>query len=729
MQKVAVSQIDIAAQPVAKVNSSNDSLLQSSRNDFASYMKDTNSSAANPPSDTRRVERSESQSPVKQDSSHKSHDSVQADIEQPKDDAINHKPSTSNEGSDKEQGESASQSQSNSTASDKTNSEEGIRDRDPENTPKFAENKKTEISQDPTNVEQKEESTTLTLGADLLIENGLESSLHSEIPNLSPNTEELLVPLDAGVENIEAHESLVNILESLHGKFTQPEQVDDGVVESPEDVDVGQLIDLDVPKSHTSTSIDKKPEIPEELMVGFDDSVEQVIVDTETLKTLEPQAEETITPTATTVTDMEAWKQQLREKLLSEQLTFSKDSETLTDEQLIAVKTELNELSQTELANLIGDDEEVKQAILDVLNDLDSDNTLGNEVALTEIFENSDEIENIDLALLVALTGEQSEETTDVKAEVIPQVAQSKPSQDLSNNVLNEDTKTILKQIDEQLVSDESKLATLENILARVSESADSVTPEKQKFISSLKVAVDEFKAQLKSGHEPGIDMQSVVAQAMNDGQGAGSENLESSVQQILQQAAQITTLSKGLDSEARELITTQLQAAITSKESSQTTTANISELNKQSQNNQILDKPINITKPEAATELANKVQVMVNQNRMIAEIRLDPPDLGQMQIKIAMQGDTATVNIVVQSQQARETLEHATPRLKELLEEQGIELGQSSVQQEGQDQQFANGGDGEGSKGGAESLQMEEESEVVSNITVNEPEGIDYFA
>ena len=151
--------------------------------------------------------------------------------------------------------------------------------------------------------------------------------------------------------------------------------------------------------------------------------------------------------------------------------------------------------------------------------------------------------------------------------------------------------------------------------------------------------------------------------------------------------------------------------------------------MNKQTQNNQILDKPINITKPEAATELANKVQVMVNQNRMIAEIRLDPPDLGQMQIKIAMQGDTATVNIVVQSQQARETLEHATPRLKELLEEQGIELGQSSVQQEGQDQQFANGSDGEGSSGGSESVQIEEETEVVSNVTINEPEGIDYFA
>lgn len=716
MQKIAANQIDIAAQPVAKGNSSNDALLQSSGSDFASYMKGTNSSATHASSDIRKVERSESPSQVKQESAQKTNDSHERQPEQPQDDAISHKPATSDRHSDKQDSNTDQQSSTKSTVEDKANSDEGIRDRNPEGTTKFSENTKTEIAESP-------------------IEKGEENQVSTE------DSDDLHVPLDAGVENLEAHESLVNIIESIHGKFTQPEQIDDGIAESPNDVDVGQVIDLGVPKDLMSAPTDKKPEVPEELMVGFDDLTDQVIVNEQV--TLNEQAivetdasdgqelniEDNVVPTANTVTDLEAWKQQLREKLLNEQLSNPKDTETLTDEQLLLVRTELNELSQADLAKLIGDEEDVKQAILDVLNDIDTDNTLGNEISLTEIFENSDEVENLDLALLAVLAGQNTEEATIPNADVIPQVAQSKPSQDLSNNVLSEDTKALLKQIDEQLVSDESKLATLENILARASESAENVTPEKQKFISSLKVAVDEFKSQLKSGHEPGIDMQTVVSQAMSDGQGAGYENLESSVQQMLQQAAQITSLSKGLDSDARELIANQVQAAITSREASSNANVTASELNKQTQNSQFFDKPINITKPEAATELANKVQVMVNQNRMIAEIRLDPPDLGQMQIKIAMQGDTATVNIVVQSQQARETLEHATPRLKELLEEQGIELGQSSVEQENQGQQFANGGEGEGSGGGSESLQIEEESDAITNVAVNEPEGIDYFA
>ena len=53
------------------------------------------------------------------------------------------------------------------------------------------------------------------------------------------------------------------------------------------------------------------------------------------------------------------------------------------------------------------------------------------------------------------------------------------------------------------------------------------------------------------------------------------------------------------------------------------------------------------------------------------------------MQIRVNVSGESASVSFVVQSQHARDVLEQATPRLKEMLEEQGIQLGQSSVEQE----------------------------------------------
>jgi flagellar hook-length control protein FliK len=98
-------------------------------------------------------------------------------------------------------------------------------------------------------------------------------------------------------------------------------------------------------------------------------------------------------------------------------------------------------------------------------------------------------------------------------------------------------------------------------------------------------------------------------------------------------------------------------------------------------------DKAVNIFKPEGQQQLAEKVRWMVSGRNPTAEIRLDPPDLGTMQIKVNLGGDTASVNFTVQSPQAKEALDQQLPKLREMLQEQGIELGQSSVQQDSRGQ------------------------------------------
>ena len=87
-----------------------------------------------------------------------------------------------------------------------------------------------------------------------------------------------------------------------------------------------------------------------------------------------------------------------------------------------------------------------------------------------------------------------------------------------------------------------------------------------------------------------------------------------------------------------------------------------------------------NLTKPEGMKNIANQVQMMVSQRLMTAEIRLDPPELGSMQIKVSMQGEQASVNFVVQTQTARDLLQDSQQRLKEMLAERGIALGESFV-------------------------------------------------
>ncbi|WP_339142312.1 flagellar hook-length control protein FliK [Pseudoalteromonas galatheae] len=92
------------------------------------------------------------------------------------------------------------------------------------------------------------------------------------------------------------------------------------------------------------------------------------------------------------------------------------------------------------------------------------------------------------------------------------------------------------------------------------------------------------------------------------------------------------------------------------------------------------LQQAINIARQDAAKELHQRVGMMLNLNNKEAEIRLDPPELGAMQIRIKSDAEQAQVNIVVQNQQAKELLEQSMPRLREMLAEQGIELGDSHI-------------------------------------------------
>lgn len=93
--------------------------------------------------------------------------------------------------------------------------------------------------------------------------------------------------------------------------------------------------------------------------------------------------------------------------------------------------------------------------------------------------------------------------------------------------------------------------------------------------------------------------------------------------------------------------------------------------------------KQLNLQQQDAAGQLRERVQLMVRQNVQVAEIRLDPAELGQMQIRVNLQQEQASVQFIVQQQHAKELLEQQMPRLRELLQQQGIQLGEGQVQQQ----------------------------------------------
>ncbi|WP_439437563.1 flagellar hook-length control protein FliK [Salinivibrio costicola] len=85
---------------------------------------------------------------------------------------------------------------------------------------------------------------------------------------------------------------------------------------------------------------------------------------------------------------------------------------------------------------------------------------------------------------------------------------------------------------------------------------------------------------------------------------------------------------------------------------------------------------PLGQTSTEAGAALTERINIMLSKNLKQVDIRLDPPELGRMQIKLGMNNDQATVHITVANQQARDAVEQAMPRLRDMLQQQGFTVG-----------------------------------------------------
>ena len=94
------------------------------------------------------------------------------------------------------------------------------------------------------------------------------------------------------------------------------------------------------------------------------------------------------------------------------------------------------------------------------------------------------------------------------------------------------------------------------------------------------------------------------------------------------------------------------------------------------------LQPPLALTEATAAQQIKDRVMVQIQHKLQTAEVQLHPEELGSMQIKLNLQQDQLSVQFVVQQGAAKEALEQQMPKLRELLEQQGIALSEGQVEQ-----------------------------------------------
>jgi len=127
---------------------------------------------------------------------------------------------------------------------------------------------------------------------------------------------------------------------------------------------------------------------------------------------------------------------------------------------------------------------------------------------------------------------------------------------------------------------------------------------------------------------------------------------------------------------------------------------------------------PLNLGQNAWETNLGSRLQMLIGQNVQTAEIRLDPPELGSLDIKIKVTNDVATVSIASAHTQVREALETAIPKLREMFEGNGLSLGDVNVKQESFSQQEKSTEEGgSGTHANSEVSEIEDTNQIAKKI------------
>ncbi len=95
-----------------------------------------------------------------------------------------------------------------------------------------------------------------------------------------------------------------------------------------------------------------------------------------------------------------------------------------------------------------------------------------------------------------------------------------------------------------------------------------------------------------------------------------------------------------------------------------------------------LLSQPLTLLGQPAqwADPLAERLAGLATRGANTAEIRLHPPNLGQLDVRITVANDQATLFVASANPDVREALQQALPRLDSLLSSLGIELAESEI-------------------------------------------------
>ena len=140
----------------------------------------------------------------------------------------------------------------------------------------------------------------------------------------------------------------------------------------------------------------------------------------------------------------------------------------------------------------------------------------------------------------------------------------------------------------------------------------------------------------------------------------------------------------------------------------------------------------ISIYRKDFADAVKDKVMVMINQKIQQVDIQLDPPEMGNVHVRVNLQNEQAAVQFIVQNQSAKEALEQNMTKLREMLAEHGVDVGDANIEQRQSGEQSAMASNEQSdSKQTTDQDEQDlmENSALSANMVKASSTGVDYYA
>ncbi|MCK5818477.1 MAG: flagellar hook-length control protein FliK [Psychromonas sp.] len=379
----------------------------------------------------------------------------------------------------------------------------------------------------------------------------------------------------------------------------------------------------------------------------------------------------------------------------------AKDQKMNTDEMsdnAIEKKGDFSSILE-ELTN--ADDESSDEILFDLLNKIDEDaleGALSDGDALEGALSDGDVIEG-------ALSNEEDildgSEITDKT-----NISDSSQLENITNNIdtvdISEKDDFVLNDDDKITADEAKKLLDVKkdhvNDLFDLKEKQDKISVQESlklkgtqvnNVINSKENQVNSVLNKIETARKVDTKLTNVNSLGMKDGEGKSEETNQNSTLLKPQfnmkipdfQSAQLTNSQMSETTKGDEVISKEIKLANINN----TLTTKGTELSSKEVQSSRLHEPLDLQSKQAAQNLTDRVLMMVNQNKQEVTIRLDPAELGTLQIKVRISNDQLMLNIQANVGQTKEFLEQNLSRLRDQLSQQGINLGEANIEQQQQ--------------------------------------------